>query len=89
MLGRVRRSALNEADPSAAAESSMEAGPSTVRPNTNARELIERLAKRDLRSAIVTTPEGRLIGVFHHADAERRLAMQPAQHQPGRGTPRR
>jgi rhodanese-related sulfurtransferase/CBS domain-containing protein len=76
VLGRVRRSALNEADPSAAAESVMEGGPSTVRPNTNARELIERLAKRDLRTAIVTTPEGRLIGVFHRADAERRLAAQ-------------
>jgi rhodanese-related sulfurtransferase/CBS domain-containing protein len=82
VLGRVRRSALNEADPSAAAESVMEAGPSTVRPNTNARELIERLAKRDLTTAIVTTPEGRLIGVFDRADAERRLAV--AERSPGR-----
>jgi CBS domain-containing protein len=76
VLGRVRRSALDEAEPCAAAESVMEAGPSTVRPSTNARELIERLAKRDLRTGIVTTPEGRLIGVFHRADAERRLAAQ-------------
>ena len=52
----------------------MEGGPSTVRPNANARELIERLAKRDLRTAVVTTPEGRLIGVSHRADAERGLA---------------
>jgi hypothetical protein len=88
VLGRVRRSALNEVDPSAAAESLMEAGPSTVRPNRNDRELIERLAKRDLTTALVTTPEGCLIGVFDRADAERRLAVQPAQHQPGRGTPR-
>ena len=49
----------------------MEAGPSTVRPNTNAREPIERLAKRDLRTAIVTTPEGCLIGVFDRAAAVR------------------
>jgi hypothetical protein len=40
---------------------------------TNARELIERLPKRDLRTAIVTTLEGRLIGVFYRADAERWL----------------
>jgi CBS domain len=77
VLGRVRPSALDGADSGAAAESVMEAGPSTVRPNTPVRELVDRLAKRDLTTTIVTTPEGRLIGVFHRADAERRLAELP------------
>ena len=73
LLGRVRRSAIAGADRHGTAESVMEAGPSTVRPNTRAADLVERLAKDDLRTAIVTTPEGRLLGVFHRADAERRL----------------
>jgi CBS domain-containing protein len=74
VLGRVRRSAMEGVGPDATAESVMEAGPSTARANTRASELVERLAKRDLRTTVVTTPAGRLLGVFHRADAERRLA---------------
>jgi CBS-domain-containing membrane protein len=73
VLGRVRRSGLDGADAGTPAERVMEPGPSTVRPNTRAQELVERLAKRDLKTAIVTTPEGCLVGVFQRADAERRL----------------
>jgi Mg/Co/Ni transporter MgtE len=73
VLGRVRSSAMEGADADAAAESVMEAGPSTVRPNTRASDLVERLAKGDLRTTVVTTPKGRLLGVFHRADAEGRL----------------
>jgi CBS-domain-containing membrane protein len=74
VLGRVRKSALDDSDKNASAESVMEAGPSTVRPNTPARELIERLSKAELKTAIITTPGGRLIGVFHRADAEHQLS---------------
>jgi CBS domain-containing protein len=74
LLGRVRKSELRDADSGVRAEDVMEPGPSTVRPNTPAKQLAERLAKRELRTAIVTTPEGRLLGVFHRADAEQRLA---------------
>jgi CBS domain-containing protein len=62
IFGRLRRSAL-EGKPEATAESVMEPGPSTVRPDTALKELRERLDKQGLRTAIVTTPEGRLIGV--------------------------
>jgi CBS domain-containing protein len=64
LLGRVRRSALEGADPFATAEAVMEPGPSTVRFNTPADELAGRLAERGLETAIVTTPSGRLVGVF-------------------------
>ncbi len=74
VLGRVRRSALASADASSTGEELMEPGPSTVRFNTRADELIQRLARRDLQTAVVTTPNGCLIGVFHRAAAERRLA---------------
>jgi CBS domain-containing protein len=72
VLGRVRRSAIEGVEPTAAAEGVMEAGPSTVRFDTPARDLVHRLAKRDLKTAVVTTPEGRLMGVFHRAHAEQR-----------------
>ncbi len=74
VLGRVRRRALAGADDAATAESVMEAGPSTVRPNTPARELVERLAESDVKTAVVTTPGGCLLGVFHREDAQARLA---------------
>lgn len=73
MLGRVRRSALDDTPAGQAAEDVMEPGPRTVRPSTPARELVERLAGHDLKTAIVTTPGGCLIGVFHRAEAERRI----------------
>ena len=65
VLGRVRKSALAGADATAPAESVMEAGPSTVRANTAADKLIERLAEQELKTMVVTTPGGCLIGVFH------------------------
>ena len=74
VLGRVRSSALVSADASSTAEDVMDAGPSTVRFNTRADELVRRLAKRDLKTAVVTTPNGCLVGVFHRAEAEARLA---------------
>jgi hypothetical protein len=73
VLGRVRRSAMEGADAKATAASVMEAGPSTVRPSARPADLVERLAKRDLRTAVVTAPGGQLLGVFHRAEAERRL----------------
>jgi len=73
VLGRVRGSALQDADGSATAESVMEAGPGTVRPSVPAEELLERLVQRDLTSAVVTTPAGRLLGVFSRKEAERRV----------------
>lgn len=58
LLGRARRSALNAADAQSAVERVMEAGSSTVRFNTPADELVQRLAAKDLTTAIVTTPGG-------------------------------
>jgi CBS domain-containing protein len=57
VLGRIRRSTLK-----------MEPGPSTVRYDLGVDELRERLEKRDLKTAIVTTPEGRLVGVVRRSD---------------------
>jgi Mg/Co/Ni transporter MgtE len=66
LLGRIRRAAL-EGNPDARAEDVMEAGPSTVRPHEPLKGLLARLADRDLRIAIVTTPEGRLLGAIRRS----------------------
>jgi hypothetical protein len=67
VLGRMRKSAL-DCDPALTAEEVMEPGPSTVRADLSPDELRERLDKRDLRSAVVTTPDGVLIGVVMRED---------------------
>jgi Mg/Co/Ni transporter MgtE len=73
LLGRVRKSALGD-DAQATAEDVMEPGPSTVRPDSDLRSLIERLRKRDLKTAVMTTPDGKLVGVLRRADAEGALS---------------
>jgi CBS domain-containing protein len=69
LLGRVRASELDAAADRPIREL-MELGPSTVRPHRAAGELARALADRDLRWAIVTTPEGRLLGVVSRRDLE-------------------
>jgi CBS domain-containing protein len=76
LLGRFRKAML-DADPAARAEQVMEAGPSTIRPDRPLAELAERLRRRDLRTAVVTTPDGKLLGVVLRADMEARLAGRP------------
>ena len=48
----------------------MDPGPSTVRPHTLAGTLAKRLAARDLKTAIATTPEGVKLGVVRRRDLE-------------------
>jgi CBS-domain-containing membrane protein len=69
LLGRLRKRAL-EGDPNATSEQMMEPGPSTVRLDTEAGKLAERLRQSDLKTAVVTDPEGRLAGVVRLADLD-------------------
>jgi CBS-domain-containing membrane protein len=69
VLGRVRGSVL-ELAADGTAEDHLDPGPSTVRPDTPATKLATRLADRDLNTAIVTTPEGELIGIVLREDLE-------------------
>ena len=46
----------------------MEPGPSTLRPREPAQEIGKRLAERHLTYAIVTDPEGHLLGTVHPSD---------------------
>jgi CBS domain-containing protein len=84
LLGRLRASTL-DCDPSLRAEELMEAGPSTVRPHKTAGGVAGDLAERELRWAVVTSPEGRLIGVASRAELEAAASEWP---QPAGGAAR-
>ena len=67
LLGRLRKAAL-EGEADVLAEEVMEAGPSTVRADTPLDKLRVRLEARDLTTAVVTNPEGVLLGVVRRRD---------------------
>ncbi len=73
VLGRLRGKALS-ADAHTLAESVMETGPTTVRPDERLANLATRLRERDVTSIVVTTPDGRLVGVLFREDLEHRGA---------------
>jgi CBS domain-containing protein len=56
------------ASSTARAEDVMRPGPSTYRADVPVQELLEKLAPRHVRRALVATPEGRLLGVFYTDD---------------------
>jgi Mg/Co/Ni transporter MgtE len=68
LLGRLRDTALKDADPAAAAAEVMDPGPSTLRPHEPAAAVRARLKDKGLTYAIVTDPDGRLLGTVHPAD---------------------
>jgi CBS domain-containing protein len=69
LLGRLRSSML-DCDPRLRADEVMEPGPKTFRPSKPAGVIAVELGTRGFRWAIVTTPEGVLIGVATRAELE-------------------
>jgi CBS domain-containing protein len=72
VLGRVRGSAL-EAPAETTAEAVMEPGPTTTRPDELLAQLVPRLRDKHVDRIIVTTPDGRLVGIAERGTAERAL----------------
>ena len=72
VLGRLRKEALS-ADPGAVVETVMEAGPGTIRPDTLLETITRRMHERKVSSTVVTTSDGRLVGILYRDDAEQRL----------------
>jgi rhodanese-related sulfurtransferase len=68
VLGRVRRSRLDDALADASAEELMEPGPSTTRPHIDLGDLEGHFQRSATNTAILTTPEGELIGVVRRSD---------------------
>ncbi len=69
VLGLLRKKELAK-DPEATAEEAMRPGPTTVRPDTPAGKMAERMQKRGTASVLVTTPDGVLVGLMYREDAE-------------------
>jgi CBS domain-containing protein len=63
LLGRLRLDSDAEVEPDQTVEAVMEPGPVTVRANEPLDPLLERMAKRGVTEVVVTTPDGRLLGV--------------------------
>jgi hypothetical protein len=70
LLGRLRSSML-DCDPALRAEHVMEAGPKTYRRHRSPATIAGELAGKGLRWAIVTSPEGVLLGVAARTELER------------------
>jgi Mg/Co/Ni transporter MgtE len=70
VLGRIREKELGDY-PKATAEEVMQEGPTTFRPSVGAHEMLEYMWRRGkMGDALVTDPEGRLIGVIRRDDLE-------------------
>ena len=78
VLGRLGAKALaadaDAVESEADVESAMDPGPGTIRPDTSLESILERLRKRDRKTALITTADGRLVGVLLRDEAEQRLA---------------
>jgi len=70
LLGRLRHDALTTGDPERTAFAVAEPGPSTIRPHQPVQETFEQLHSHNLSYAIVTDPEGRLLGTVHRSDLD-------------------
>ncbi|HXF73749.1 MAG TPA: CBS domain-containing protein [Actinomycetota bacterium] len=68
VLGRLFRVEL-EGDADATAEQVMRPGPSTFRPNVSVEEMTRFMDERGITTAVVTTSDGRLVGLFRRGAA--------------------
>jgi Mg/Co/Ni transporter MgtE len=69
VLGRLGRKAV-ASDSDDSVEEAMSAGPSTVRPSIGTDALLERMRQRHLTRYLVTTPDGRLVGLVRREELE-------------------
>lgn len=83
VLGRLRGEAL-ETPSDTTAEAAMEPGPTTIRPDEPLTRLVPRMRDKHVDRIIVTTPDGRLVGIAERKTAERALseyARKEHQHE--------
>lgn len=69
VLGLLREKEL-ASDPETTAEEAMRSGPTTFRPDAPAAKTAERMRERGAIAVLVTTPDGRLIGLFRREDGK-------------------
>lgn len=76
VLGLLSRRDL-DADPEAIAEAVMRNGPATFRPDEPVQKIAGRMREREASAILVTTSDGRLVGLLYRDDAERRADEKP------------
>lgn len=77
-IGRIRSSGF-DTDPDRLAVDVMEPGPSTVRADGLLQPLVQRMEERNAPHVIVSTPQGKLVGILIRHEAARLLAGDPPQ----------
>jgi CBS-domain-containing membrane protein len=80
VLGVMHGDALAK-DPTALAGAVMELGPKTHRPNVPIEDLLASRTSHGVKSWIVTTPHGVLLGLVTRDDAEKALESRPKRPQ--------
>lgn len=76
VLGLLRKQAL-ASDPARSAGEVMSDGPKTFRPNLTLEQLLQSMREHDIQTnSLVTTGEGRLLGIISRAEAEATLAHE-------------
>ena len=79
VLGLLRKKAL-AASPESTADQVMDPGPKTFRPNVTLQEVLQSQRDHDIQTnSLVTTLDGRLVGVISRTDAEATLAHEEAE----------
>ena len=76
VLGLLREKELSS-DPGATVEQVMRSGPTTFRPDVPVGKMAERMRERGAHTVLVTTSDGRLVGLLYRDDAERLAGEQP------------
>ena len=74
VLGLLREKEL-AADPAATAEEAMRNGPATFRPDEPVEKVAKRMRDRGASAVLVTTPDGRLVGLLYRDDAEHAVGL--------------
>ncbi len=76
VLGSLREKDLASSDPEAPVESAMRNGPATFRPDEPVEKVAKRMRERGVSSVLVTSSDGRLVGMLRREEAER---LDPAR----------
>jgi Mg/Co/Ni transporter MgtE len=68
VLGLLRKNVWEEAEPGIPAEQVMDLAPQTFRPHVTREEMARYMQSKKLKTALVTTPEGKLFGLVRRKD---------------------
>ena len=75
VLGLLRERELLS-DPKSSVGEAMRNGPATFRPNEPVGKMAKRMQDREATAVLVTTPDGRLVGLLYREDAEHLAGVQ-------------